>query len=658
MTVWISNIKSKENMKRIFNALGLMLVSALTLTNCTKNIETPVVESEGVPFEIVASTVETKTVNDGMSTLWAAGDQINLFHAVTDGTAYKNDKAFKVSDVEGGYFTGTLAETLDVEEEYDWYAFYPYTSQITTPANKTTYVTVGSKSNAVQTQNGNNSMAHIAGANYPMAGMAYAVPANTTPELQMTHVTSLLEIVVTNATEDPLAVTEVIFNAPELVVGTFYVNFSGEITPASFISSGESYTSKTAKLAVNNGAAIAKGNSAKFYLAVKPFAAEAGETLELYVNGSVKEIELSKDVTFAPGKIKTLNYTYDQKASGPEAITIAEFLEQEVNGAVWYQLTGRVSNIANTSYGNFDLVDETGTVYVYGLTKTKVASNDQSFSKLGLKEGDVLTLIGTRAVFNNAAQVGGPAYYVSHIPAANVPVIDCKDNLVTITAEEGATIYYTIDGEDPTTESTVYSEPIELVEGDDFTVKAIAAVEGKATSLVASRPCKWIDPNASVGTPSTVACYTLSTASITGSNNSYAGNCDITVNGIKWNVTGNTTMNPWRIGGKSITKVDRTVYSKTAYADPLSKVEFVSGTLNVSSWNSLTLIYSTNSDFSDSKSIVLSGASIGANKAISFAPEGGFPAGCYYKFVLNVTVSGSSNKYIQLKEIKFYGYDK
>jgi hypothetical protein len=146
----------------------------------------------------------------------------------------------------------------------------------------------------------------------------------------------------------------------------------------------------------------------------------------------------------------------------------------------------------------------------------------------------------------------------------------------------------------------------------------------------------------------------LSTASVTGSNNSYAGNCDVTQNGIKWNFNGNTQINPWRLGGKSITNVDRTVYSKTAYPDPLSKVEFVSGTMTAT-WNSLKLIYSTNADFSDGQTIEASG--VGASKTIAFAPDGGFPAGCYFKFVLNITNTTTSNKYVQMKEIRFYGYE-
>lgn len=54
---------------------------------------------------------------------------------------------------------------------------------------------------------------------------------------------------------------------------------------------------------------------------------------------------------------------------------------------------------------------------------------------------------------------------------------------VTISAATGATIYYTIDGNDPTTSSSVYSEPINI--SQNTTLKAIAVTE-EATSTVAS----------------------------------------------------------------------------------------------------------------------------------------------------------------------------
>ena len=64
--------------------------------------------------------------------------------------------------------------------------------------------------------------------------------------------------------------------------------------------------------------------------------------------------------------------------------------------------------------------------------------------------------------------------------------------------------------------------------------------------------------------------YTLTPAA--GSNNNYASNCDVEINGITWNLTSNSTLIPWRIGGKSLSGVDRTVFSKTAMDSQINKV--------------------------------------------------------------------------------------
>ncbi|MBQ2966385.1 MAG: hypothetical protein IJE11_05165 [Bacteroidales bacterium] len=98
---------------------------------------------------------------------------------------------------------------------------------------------------------------------------------------------------------------------------------------------------------------------------------------------------------------------------GHKTATVAEFLAA-ATGDTWYQLTGTITNLQTGDYGNFDLVDETGSVYVYGITVAPVAKNDKSFPKLGLKEGDKVTLIGKRAEYKGTPQVGGPAYYISH----------------------------------------------------------------------------------------------------------------------------------------------------------------------------------------------------------------------------------------------------
>ncbi len=93
--------------------------------------------------------------------------------------------------------------------------------------------------------------------------------------------------------------------------------------------------------------------------------------------------------------------------------TVEEFLNEPVDDTQYYMLTGTLENLTDAEYGDFDLVDETGAVYVYGLTSEPVSKNDKSFWLLGLKEGDVITIIGTRDEYKGKAQVGGPAYYFS-----------------------------------------------------------------------------------------------------------------------------------------------------------------------------------------------------------------------------------------------------
>lgn len=306
-------------MKKQIFALGLMLAATFTLTNCAKEMDSITPENEGVAFEIVASTPQVKTVNQGMKTTWVANDAINLFHAVTDETSYVNDNSFKITadNLAAGKFTGTLTGSLDPQEEYDWYAFYPYSSYIKTPAAQTNgYTYIGGRSDASQSQSGADNMSHIAGSNYPLFGKAEAVPAGSTPNLVMSHASALIEVKVKNSTAAALDVTGVSFTAPESIVGNFYPNFAGE----DIAYTDATYVSNVANLTVSD-ASIEAGATASFYLAVKPFVANTGEKLTISVNGYSKELTMTADVKFSAGKIKTLNFVYDkQEESGEEIV--------------------------------------------------------------------------------------------------------------------------------------------------------------------------------------------------------------------------------------------------------------------------------------------------------------------------------------------------
>ena len=145
--------------------------------------------------------------------------------------------------------------------------------------------------------------------------------------------------------------------------------------------------------------------------------------------------------------------------------------------------------------------------------------------------------------------------------------------------------------------------------------------------------------------------YTLAPA--TGSNSSYAGDCDVTIDNVSWNVVGNATMIPWRLGGKSLTSVDRTVTSNAAVSSQnISSVKLTVGNADSITVNSLTLKVGTTKGASDVSAVT---ATFEANSDITFdRPSEKDWSNCYFTFVFNVTVSGSSNKFVQFTKAVFY----
>ena len=128
-------------------------------------------------------------------------------------------------------------------------------------------------------------------------------------------------------------------------------------------------------------------------------------------------------VTFSMGNLGA-NLTVNQQGAPKfETLTMAEFIAKPAGTGEWYRLTGIITQICDNTakaYGNFYIKDETGEVFVYGMTKEFSENlNDQSFSQIGLKEGDELTFITQRSEYHGEPQGGGntqPAYYESHVP--------------------------------------------------------------------------------------------------------------------------------------------------------------------------------------------------------------------------------------------------
>lgn len=149
-----------------------------------------------------------------------------------------------------------------------------------------------------------------------------------------------------------------------------------------------------------------------------------------------------------------------------------------------------------------------------------------------------------------------------------------------------------------------------------------------------------------------VVAYTLD-GTITGSGSNYATENSITQNGISWKVTGNTTMSPWRIGGKSISNVNRPVYSTNSISDNITKIEVTHGTASGITVNSWTVIVATDASFTNVVSTLTPTFAASATTTIN-RPAGADWTGCYYKFIYNVTVTQTSNKFIQFVKAEFY----
>ena len=296
----------------------LALTSVLAIAGCTEQLGDNSSEiNGGVPFSFSASHSDSKTSIEGLQTVWDADDNVNLFHAEAGSTSYVNDNAFVITsqNLSTNTFTGTLAAAIEEGKAYDWYVFYPYSEYNKTPAGtakeNSAYITVGGTS---QIQKGNNSLAHLSGRSCPLFGVAKSVAASSKLSLTMKHLTSIVEVKVSNNSGAPVKVNSVAFTASEDIVGTYYVNYSN---PENVIydSTGDSYVSETASLSVNSGEEIANGATATFYIAIKPFTAPAGSELKVSVNGDEQIYPITGDVTFNPGKIKTVKYSIDLPAS-------------------------------------------------------------------------------------------------------------------------------------------------------------------------------------------------------------------------------------------------------------------------------------------------------------------------------------------------------
>ena len=123
--------------------------------------------------------------------------------------------------------------------------------------------------------------------------------------------------------------------------------------------------------------------------------------------------------------------------------TVAEFIAA---GGKRCYLEGIVSDIDNTTYGNFNLTDASGTIYVYGCLNA--AGESKKFAELGVKNGDKIKVIADQFKVFGGKNQATDVQYVSHKSAATITIADIimevgetKTIEPTITPAEAAVTY-------------------------------------------------------------------------------------------------------------------------------------------------------------------------------------------------------------------------
>ena len=299
--------KLMHSLKSILFGVGTVFVAA-SLTRCAVQ-EADALLPAGTTFEVFAAPAGTRTANDGMSTLWVEGDRFDLFHARAGSPGYVSDGAFTIDDPASGHATGTVA--VLPESASDWYMVYPYSGTAATPEEVP--VTVGAAAGESQVQAGPGSREHLCGPGFPLGGQAFDVKAADIPALMAAPLVSVLAVHVTNPGPGDIRVRTVSFLAPEEITGGFTVDVTGTFPEFKAVKASDE-----AVLSVSGTASLKAGESADFFLGIKPFQAPAGSTLTLTVNDQERTVTLSRDVEFSAGKIKTLNVTLDPEGPGPE----------------------------------------------------------------------------------------------------------------------------------------------------------------------------------------------------------------------------------------------------------------------------------------------------------------------------------------------------
>ncbi len=159
--------------------------------------------------------------------------------------------------------------------------------------------------------------------------------------------------------------------------------------------------------------------------------------------------------------------------------TVAEFIA--VGGTRCY-LEGIVSSLTegnSMKYGNFDLTDASGTIYVYGCLNA--SGEKEKFADLGVKNGDKIKVIADEyELYGGTKDEAKNVQYVSHISAATITIAD-----ITMEVGETKTIAATVDPAEAVVTYTIKENAANAISLSGNTITALAVGTATITATVA-----------------------------------------------------------------------------------------------------------------------------------------------------------------------------
>ncbi|QHA94390.1 hypothetical protein GNK04_21320 [Bacillus sp. N1-1] len=196
---------------------------------------------------------------------------------------------------------------------------------------------------------------------------------------------------------------------------------------------------------------------------------------EVTVEGAMSDYYGMQQIQTDASKVVTT--TEDKGIPSPQPLTSTDLSKEngEQHEASFTQFKDVMIKSVDSN-GNFTAEDATGEFVIKPVDKSLLEVGKTYELLKGVIDYNFNEY---KLVPRSAADVIEKAFSVTANPTSGSVLEGAMVKLAT--AEEGATVHYTMDGSEPTAESTAYTAPIELTE--DTTIKAVAAKDGKTSEV-------------------------------------------------------------------------------------------------------------------------------------------------------------------------------